>query len=161
MKTTFTSAFIFGMIMNVSFSSAQVSTGFNFGSGTDYVGWDINQAFPLTIQHEAQQPINFYTDAGSGSLNNLRMFIQGNDGHVGIGNFATANTLLHLHQAIDDIRTVNFQMTNSVIGNGVDDGFLIDVDHAGVVALRQQEQQANNKPGLKPGLVVFISPSHS
>lgn len=98
--------------------NAQVITLVHSGSGNDYVGWDVNQPFALTIKHEAALPINFYTNAnaGIGSLNNLRMFIQGNDGNVGIGNFSTANTLLHLHQ-VDRNRRVNFQMTDEYTGN--------------------------------------------
>jgi hypothetical protein len=63
--------------MNVNLSFNQVTTVPNNGLASDYVGWDINQGFPLTIQHENSQPINFYTDAGSGSLNNLRIFFEG------------------------------------------------------------------------------------
>lgn len=85
MKTKFKIALLFGMMMNVNVCLSQVSTGANNGLASDYVGWDINQTFPLTIQHENSQPINFYTDAGSGSLNNLRMFIEGRSGNVGIG----------------------------------------------------------------------------
>jgi hypothetical protein len=46
---------------------AQITTGSNgFGAtSTDYVGWDVNQPFPLTIKHErVNQPINFYTNTG-------------------------------------------------------------------------------------------------
>lgn len=85
---------------------AQVSTGNNFGAVGDYVGWQLNQNLNLDIVNEDRYPIKFYTDGGAGSggmWNNLRMFIQGNDGNVGIGNFTTANTLLHLHQVSDVI----------------------------------------------------------
>ncbi|MBL7923850.1 MAG: hypothetical protein JNL88_06600, partial [Bacteroidia bacterium] len=33
-----------------------------------------------------------------------------------------------------------FQMTNGSIGQAANDGFLIDVDQTGIVALRQQER---------------------
>lgn len=139
MKTKFKISLLFGMMMNVNVCLSQVSTGANNGLASDYVGWDINQTFPLTIQHENSQPINFYTDAGSGSLNNLRMFIEGRSGNVGIGNFTTANTLLHLHRVDDNL--VDFQMTNAGTGNNTNDGFLIDVDPSGLLTLRQQEVQ--------------------
>ncbi|MBA3899115.1 MAG: hypothetical protein H0X62_02725 [Bacteroidetes bacterium] len=41
---------------------AQVSTSNNFGNSTHYVGWDANTTFPLNIRHNANQPINFYTN---------------------------------------------------------------------------------------------------
>jgi hypothetical protein len=40
----------------------QVSTGFNFGVFTDYVGWNAGQNFPLEIRHNGNQPINFFTN---------------------------------------------------------------------------------------------------
>lgn len=70
---------------------AQVSTPNNFGGFGDYVCWQLGQNLDLNIVNENRLPINFFTDSGAGSLSNLRMFIQGNDGNVGIGNFTTAN----------------------------------------------------------------------
>ena len=101
---------------------AQVSTGNNFGFTGDYVGWNSAQAFPLVIKHEAQQPINFHTFAGAGTLNNLRMFIEGNTGRVGIGNFASANTLLHVHESAANTEA-EISISNNTTGNTTLDGF--------------------------------------
>ncbi|MBK7964031.1 MAG: hypothetical protein IPK10_01050 [Bacteroidetes bacterium] len=122
---------------------AQVSTPFNIGVVGDYVGWTLGENKDLNIVNEDRFRINFFTDAGPGSggmWNNLRMFIHDDNGHVGIGNFATANTLLHLHQEDHDNTTVNFQMTNAAIGNANSDGFLVDVNGSGLLRLNQQER---------------------
>ena len=100
------------MCLILSTMYGQVTTGFNFGISSDYVGWDINQTFPLTIKHEGDYPINFHTNAGAGSLSNLRMFIEPN-GNIGVGNFTPANTLFHIHQSNDG--PVNFQMTDILV----------------------------------------------
>ena len=53
----------FSIVLN---SQAQVTRDLNTGFSADYVGWDVNQTFPLTIKHEApMQPINFHTSAGA------------------------------------------------------------------------------------------------
>jgi hypothetical protein len=122
MKTKLLKAFIFGMIMITNLSLGQVSTVPNNGLSTDYVGWDVNQGFPLTIKHEAQQPIHFHTFAGAGTLNNLRMFIEGNTGRVGIGNFASANTLLHVHESATNTEA-EISISNNTTGNTTLDGF--------------------------------------
>jgi hypothetical protein len=56
---------------------AQVTLfGNNGATGTQYVGWDVNQPFPLTIKHErANQPINLQTNTGAGGLAKIRMQI--------------------------------------------------------------------------------------
>ncbi|MBK7964034.1 MAG: tail fiber domain-containing protein [Bacteroidetes bacterium] len=130
------------LLFNSNELMSQATVLGNSGTGGDYVGWQQGTGINLDIVNEDQLPINFYTNGGAGSggmWNNLRMFIQGTDGNVGIGNFATANTLLHLHQSADD-RDVNFQMTNSSIGNATTDGFLVDVDGSGLLRLNQQER---------------------
>lgn len=76
---------------------AQVSTPFNNpGSpGTDYVGWDNTTTVPLQIRHDANQPIQWYTDATRRMLLSPTMTNQtvngfpGLDlsGFLGIGNF--------------------------------------------------------------------------
>ncbi len=60
-----------------SLTLAQVSTLSNtFFAPTDYIGWDATPGSPpLHIKTELNQPIRFYTNAGAGSLNNLRMTI--------------------------------------------------------------------------------------
>ena len=128
------------MLFETSYLMAQVTTLGNSGSTGDYVGWQLGENKDLNIVNEDRYPINFFTDSGAGSLSNLRMFIQGNNGNVGIGNFSTANTLLHLHQVSDVIRDVNFQMTNAFTGNAVTDGFLVDVNGSGRLRLNQQER---------------------
>jgi len=73
---------------------SQVTTPANAGAATDYVGWNAAQAFPLSIKHEGNQPINFYTNAGAGTFNNQRMIININ-GNIGIGtNFTNPLHLL-------------------------------------------------------------------
>ena len=74
------------IISDSKITNAQVSTGFNFGSLGDYVGWDGTTTIPLDIRHNnttTPQNIDFYTD------NSLRMSIVGNtginNGFVGIG----------------------------------------------------------------------------
>ena len=42
---------------------AQVSTPFNNGGIGDFVGWDNTNGFPLEIRHDANQPIDWYTDS--------------------------------------------------------------------------------------------------
>jgi hypothetical protein len=110
------------MIMITKLSLGQVSTVPNIGLSTYYVGWDGFQTFPLVIKHEAQQPINFHTFAGAGALNNLRMFIEGNTGRVGIGNFASANTLLHVHESAANTEA-EISISNNTTGNTTLDGF--------------------------------------
>ncbi len=132
------------MLLHANKLMSQATVMGNSGSGGEYVGWQQGTGLNLDIVNEDQLPINFYTNGGasggSGMWNNLRMFIQGTDGNVGIGNFATANTLLHLHQENHDIPIVNFQMTNAAIGNAATNGFLIDVDGSGLLRLNQQER---------------------
>ena len=79
------------------------------------------------------------------------MFIEGRTGNVGIGNFTTANTLLHLHRVDDNL--VDFQMTNAGTGNNTNDGFLIDVDPSGLLTLRQQELQPMQFWGMDARLI--------
>ena len=140
MKTKLTIFVFIGLIWH-QMLIAQVTTLGTFpGAPTDYVGWQTLSGIPLTIKNEDADPINFYTDAGTSSPINLRMFIQGNDGHVGIGSFTTANTLLHLHQASTTDTVVDLQMTNVATGNNVDDGSLIRVDPDKAWNFYQQEE---------------------
>ena len=105
--------FVLTFLFTVFQVKSQTSILGNAGGSLNYLGWDVNQTFPLTIKHEApMQPINFYTNAGAGSLLNLRMFIEPN-GNIGVGNFTPANTLFHIHQSNDG--PVNFQMTDILV----------------------------------------------
>jgi hypothetical protein len=50
-------------VTSIAISSlAQVSTAFNTGLTTNYVGWNSLQLFPLRIEHQGNQPINFSTN---------------------------------------------------------------------------------------------------
>ncbi len=78
------------MLLKLS-SNAQVSVVGNAGVPANYDGWDILQPFPLSMKHEAVQPIDFYTNAGALTFLNQKMQITANanpllDGFVGIGN---------------------------------------------------------------------------
>jgi len=65
-----------GLIIQIQ-ANSQVSNGANNGISSDYVGWNFFQTFPLNIKHEANLPINFYTNTGFGStpIAKLRMDI--------------------------------------------------------------------------------------
>ena len=52
-----------GLIIQIQ-ANSQVSNGANNGISSDYVGWNFFQTFPLNIKHEANLPINFYTNTG-------------------------------------------------------------------------------------------------
>ena len=65
------------LLISIEKTIAQVTNPSNSGILGDYVGWQLGTNLNLDIVNEDQFPINFYTDAGSGSLNNLRMFIEG------------------------------------------------------------------------------------
>ncbi|MBL7914902.1 MAG: hypothetical protein JNL49_07640 [Bacteroidia bacterium] len=76
------------LITHISVVIAQVSTPFNFGSGTgaEFVGWDGSMTIPLDIRHNNTtnpQNIDFYTDS------TFQMTILGNNvynnGFVGVG----------------------------------------------------------------------------
>ena len=67
------------LLFTVGVVKAQVSTPFNFGFPANYVGWNAAQAFPLTIAHKGNQPLNFQTNGTQ------RMTILNTTGFVGIG----------------------------------------------------------------------------
>lgn len=74
MKKQFLTIILLFKLQNVF---AQVSTGFNtFNTTNDYVGWNTTVNSPdLNIKHELNQPIHFYTNAGNGTFNNMKMSI--------------------------------------------------------------------------------------
>jgi hypothetical protein len=51
-------------VLSINQLFAQVSVLGSSGGSGDYVGWNSFQTFPLNIKHEANQPINFYTNTG-------------------------------------------------------------------------------------------------
>ncbi len=79
-------------VLSIHLCYGQSSSSFNaaalpnvpFNPGVDYLGWAFGVSLDLNIKNEAAQPIKFYTNAGAGSLNNLRMMIDGNSGFVGL-----------------------------------------------------------------------------
>jgi hypothetical protein len=106
---------------------AQVSTPANTGFVGNFVGWQLGEVKDLNIVNEDAFRINFYTNgsAGSGGMwNNLRMFIEGNTGRVGIGNFANANTLFHVHESATNTEA-EISISNNTTGNTTLDGFRI------------------------------------
>ncbi|MBK7312249.1 MAG: tail fiber domain-containing protein [Sphingobacteriaceae bacterium] len=107
--------------------NAQVTTPFNVGIPTDYVGWSAVNPFPVRIQHQGNQPILFAT------TNFTRMIINNgpgnqNSGRIGMGNDLTGFVpidRLHLHQ-IDPNNINNYlRFTNPFTGPSNTDGFRI------------------------------------
>jgi hypothetical protein len=93
MKTTINFLVISVFIIIMGNLQAQVSSLFNNGVTTDYVGWNNLQAFPLQIRHNANQPIDFYTNNSASP----RMRIA-NTGWVGVGS-SNPSSVLHLNKA--------------------------------------------------------------
>ncbi|MGI8600231.1 MAG: hypothetical protein ACR2KB_13335 [Chitinophagaceae bacterium] len=80
---------IISITCSCSLSSYGQATSSGLGNfpltpGVDYLGWAFGVNLDLNIKNEDAMPINFYTNAGAGSLNNLRMMIDGNNGFVGL-----------------------------------------------------------------------------
>ncbi|MFN8234978.1 MAG: hypothetical protein U0X89_02490 [Bacteroidia bacterium] len=88
MKYTFTYLFALSILLcNLRFAYSQATSGNNANApvgANDYIGWTSGTNTPLVIKNEDAQPIHFYTNAGAGTFNNMRMIILGN-GRVGIG----------------------------------------------------------------------------
>ena len=88
MKYTFTYLFALSILLcNLRFAYSQATSGNNANApvgANDYIGWTSGTNTPLVIKNEDAQPIHFYTNAGAGTFNNMRMTILGN-GRVGIG----------------------------------------------------------------------------
>lgn len=111
-KTTITFLLFVGSSVN-----AQVSVPANSGSITNFVGWNSGQIFPLQIRHDADQPINFYTNGFQ------RMTITGGSslisGFVGMG-IASPVDRLHVHQPGSTTSAVRY--TNNPSGVTASDG---------------------------------------
>ena len=114
----------------------------------DYLGWTFGVNQPLNIVNEDGSWIGFYTNAGSGSLNNMRMWIydgngQANDGFVGIGDFATAGAtpqqLLHILDNSVSGRAYA-QWTNSALsGHTALNGFLVGNNGVNAELIQQED----------------------
>ncbi len=90
---------LFVLIIKQGVSQSDVSGLFGHigTAATQYCGWDASTLFPLEIKHEANYPINFYTNAGAGTFLNQKMIITSStnpltDGFVGIGNSGFPST---------------------------------------------------------------------
>lgn len=112
-------------------ANAQVSTAFNTGLSTHYVGWDNTNAFPLQIRHNGNEQIHTYTN----NLLRMKLMAGGNgntEGRLAIGNtlpaFFTPIDRLHLHQfapSLGDFNGVRF--TNRTTGGNATDGSRIGI----------------------------------
>jgi len=98
---------IFSLNINKIFGQATTANGTNLPvGGGDFLGWASSANAALVIKNEDPEPLNFYTNSGNASLNNLRMTIfdapgspaPANAGYVGIG-IASPNNLLHLKKS--------------------------------------------------------------
>ncbi|MBK7683197.1 MAG: tail fiber domain-containing protein [Bacteroidetes bacterium] len=80
-------------------ANAQVTTTPNTSGtpGSAYVGWDSGiSSTPLRIKHEADQPIEFYTNTGGGTFGTPRMMLD-KSGSLGIGTgTSTPSSWLHV-----------------------------------------------------------------
>lgn len=63
MKKIYVQVIAIGMMTLPFCTKAQVSTPFNNGNSSHYVGWNGSQNFPLQIRHNGNHPINFFTDS--------------------------------------------------------------------------------------------------
>ena len=131
---------LLAMLINLSIPckiKSQATIANNTAGGINFLGWANNVGVPLTIQHQAAQPIQFYTNAGTGAtINNMRMRILGNyagQGLIGIGDmgtgaapFAPAN---QLHQHRLGNTTLYHQFTNNNTGVTAADGSLFGIEY--------------------------------
>lgn len=108
----------------------------------DYNGWangtlalGVLTVPELTIKNEDPMPIGFYTGAGAGTYNNMRMRILANyngNGLIGIGDMGTGaapftpQNLLHIHRALNDVN-VYAQFTSLSTGITNTNGFLVGI----------------------------------
>jgi hypothetical protein len=147
-----TKLIIFSAFYFVLNANSQVSTPANFGTITDYVGWNAAQAFPLLIEHKGNQRINFSTSGG------IRMLIDAggglNGGRLAIGNNLPAlfapQSRVHIHQTgnTSPLNQTYVRFTNNQTGPTATDGFAIGNNSSssgpilGDVQLQQYEQAA-------------------
>jgi hypothetical protein len=87
MKKQLRTIVLIGTITTASLTiKGQVTTGFNSGVSTDYVGWNSSQTFPVLVEHKGAYPINFSTN-GTQKATIL------SNGNFGVGTTAPANLL--------------------------------------------------------------------
>lgn len=132
--------------------NAQITNLSHAGGLGDYIGWQFNTSLDLDIVNEDPQRINFYTDAGSSTLNNLRMVIAGN-GNVGVGDNTTPLSLFHLHQSGVGTSSL-FHITNAGTGTALTEGFDIVQQNAGPVFFNQNELDFIRFQSLSNGGVI-------
>lgn len=121
-----------GIIISCNIN-AQVTTLTNGpGAATDYLGWNAAQAFPLLVEHKANQPIHFKTNAFQ------RMLINngGNtvtDGYIAIGNNLPAGFVpqARFHIYHNGTGTTNILFNNTVTGSAASRGFEIGMTSTG------------------------------
>jgi hypothetical protein len=75
---------MFGQASSAGFSNSPFAAQDYIGWKNGVIGLGILTLPELTIKNEDPMPISFYTNAGAGTFNNMRMTILGN-GRVGIG----------------------------------------------------------------------------
>lgn len=135
---------------STNYVSAQATSAGNSNSpigSNEYLGWKISTGLDLDILNEDSKPIKFYTNAGQGSLNNLRMIIydaseRSNSGYVGIGNFDLSGTSpqSNLHILTNEGNTW-LQFTSVLTQHSATDGFRLGIpDKAKDVIFHQQEE---------------------
>ena len=104
------------LLLTTQILKAQTSWIFpgNSPGATDFLG--STNAQDLRLKTEQSQNMNFYTNAGAGSFNNLRMSILGSNGWVGI-NQSSPSSVLHVdgrgYSTGEVIRTVADVSTDS------------------------------------------------
>lgn len=114
-KQIIISSLVVGMIATIQIK-AQVTTPFNNGAPGDYVGWNIGNNFPLQIRHNANQPINFFTNnlmratfttgnafgTGTTQGDGLRIFDNsGGPGHLDL--WTSSSTQTHIRWSKNEI----------------------------------------------------------
>jgi Chaperone of endosialidase len=112
-----------------SYSIAQVSIAANSGTLANYVGWNSLQLFPLRIEHQGNQPINF-------STNGTQKATLTTTGNLGLG-IATPNYKYHLNTV--GLADVFQQFTNGSTGVLLTDGTRLGLLSNGDAELAQLE----------------------
>lgn len=113
-------------------TTAQVSVPANAGIPANYVGWNALQAFPLTIAHKGNFPMNFQTNGVQ------RMTIMNTTGFVGIGQgFSAPQSLLHVNDGLGAF----LQLTDAATGAGAGNGLRVGVLFQNAYVAQQQSAE--------------------